>query len=151
MNKVFLSGRISSAVQFRAEGGEAAHLVFMLSVRHKTRAGEVRWEAYRVNAWHDVALWGAKNLARGQKIGVCGYLTQRQVNAGGISALATEVVAEEILPMHMAAESSPSIMQEEVRLSASSPLAQTAEANSAPSCAANAEEAKENTSPSQQP
>ena len=106
MNKVFLSGRISSAVQFRAEGGEAAHLVFMLSVRHKTRAGEVRWEAYRVNAWHDVALWGAKNLARGQRIGVCGYLTQRQVNAGGISALATEVVAEEILPMNAAAGAS---------------------------------------------
>ena len=100
MNKVFLSGRISSAVQFRAEGGEAAHLVFMLSVRHKTRAGEVRWEAYRVNAWHDVALWGAKNLARGQKAGICGYLTQKQVSAGGFSALATEIVAEEILPMH---------------------------------------------------
>ena len=106
MNKVFLSGRISSAVQFRAEGGEAAHLVFMLSVRHKTRAGEVRWEAYRVNAWHDVALWGAKNLARGQRIGVCGYLTQRQVNAGGISALATEVVAEEILAMDATAGTS---------------------------------------------
>ena len=99
MNKVFLSGRISSAVQFRAEGDEAAHLVFMLSVRHKTRAGEVRWEAYRVNAWHDVALWGAKSLARGQKAGICGYLTQRQVSAGGFSALATEIVAEEILPM----------------------------------------------------
>ena len=151
MNKVFLSGKIVDAVQFRTENSDTAHLTLSLSVQHKTRAGEVRREAYRVNAWHDVALWGAKNLARGQKIGVCGYLTQRQVSAGGISALATEVVAEEILPMHMAAESSPSIMQEEVRLSASSPLAQTAEANSAPSCAANAEEAKENTSPSQQP
>ena len=151
MNKVFLSGRIATEPQLRTENGDAAHLALLLSVQHKTRAGEVRREAYRVNAWHDVALWGAKNLARGQKIGVCGYLTQRQVNAGGISALATEVVAEEILPMHMAAESSPSIMQEEVRLSASSPLAQTAEANSAPPCAANAEEAKENTSPSQQP
>lgn len=103
MNKVFLSGRIATEPQLRTENGDAAHLALLLSVQHKTRAGEVRREAYRVNAWHDVALWGAKNLARGQRIGVCGYLTQRQVNAGGISALATEVVAEEILPMNAAA------------------------------------------------
>lgn len=103
MNKVFLSGRIATEPQLRTESGDAAHLALLLSVQHKTRAGEVRREAYRVNAWHDVALWGAKNLARGQRIGVCGYLTQRQVNAGGISALATEVVAEEILPMNAAA------------------------------------------------
>ena len=100
MNKVFLSGRIATEPQLRTENRDAAHLALLLSVQHKTRAGEVRREAYRVNAWHDVALWGAKNLARGQRIGVCGYLTQRQVNAGGISALATEIVAEEILPMH---------------------------------------------------
>ena len=106
MNKVFLSGRIATEPQLRTENGDAAHLALLLSVQHKTRAGEVRREAYRVNAWHDVALWGAKNLARGQKIGVCGYLTQRQVNAGGISALATEVVAEEILPMNAAASTS---------------------------------------------
>ena len=106
MNKVFLSGRIAIEPQLRTENGDAAHLALLLSVQHKTRAGEVRREAYRVNAWHDVALWGAKNLARGQRIGVCGYLTQRQVNAGGISALATEVVAEEILPMNAAASTS---------------------------------------------
>ena len=151
MNKVFLSGKIVDAVQFRTENSDTAHLTLSLSVQHKTRAGEVRREVYRVNAWHDVALWGAKNLARGQRIGVCGYLTQRQVNAGGISALATEVVAEEILPMHMAAESSPPI-REEVRLSAPSPtLAQTVDANIAPSCTANAEDVKENASSSQQP
>ena len=107
MNKVFLSGRIATEPQLRTENGDAAHLALLLSVQHKTRAGEVRREAYRVNAWYDVALWGAKNLARGQRIGVCGYLTQRQVNAGGISALATEVVAEEILPMNAAASTSP--------------------------------------------
>lgn len=106
MNKVFLSGRIATEPQLRTENRDAAHLALLLSVQHKTRAGEVRREAYRVNAWHDVALWGAKNLARGQRIGVCGYLTQRQVNAGGISALATEVVAEEILPMNAAASTS---------------------------------------------
>ena len=106
MNKVFLSGKIVDTVQFRTENSDTAHLTLSLSVQHKTRAGEVRREVYRVNAWHDVALWGAKNLARGQKIGVCGYLTQRQVNAGGISALATEVVAEEILPMNAAASTS---------------------------------------------
>lgn len=106
MNKVFLSGRIATEPQLRTENGDAAHLALLLSVQHKTRAGEVRREAYRVNAWHDVALWGAKSLARGQRIGVCGYLTQRQVNAGGISALATEVVAEEILPMNAAAGAS---------------------------------------------
>ena len=106
MNKVFLSGRIATEPQLRTENGDAAHLALLLSVQHKTRAGEVRREAYRVNAWYDVALWGAKNLARGQRIGVCGYLTQRQVNAGGISALATEVVAEEILPMNAAASTS---------------------------------------------
>lgn len=106
MNKVFLSGRIATEPQLRTENRDAAHLALLLSVQHKTRAGEVRREAYRVNAWHDVALWGAKNLARGQRIGVCGYLTQRQVNAGGISALATEVVAEEILPMNAAASAS---------------------------------------------
>ena len=106
MNKVFLSGRIATEPQLRTENRDAAHLALLLSVQHKTRAGEVRREASRVTAWHDVALWGAKNLARGQRIGVCGYLTQRQVNAGGISALATEVVAEEILPMNAAAGAS---------------------------------------------
>ena len=100
MNKVFLSGKIVDTVQFRTENSDTAHLTLSLSVQHKTRAGEVRREVYRVNAWHDVALWGAKNLARGQKASICGYLTQRQVSAGGFSALATEIVAEEILPMH---------------------------------------------------
>ena len=56
MNKVFLSGRIATEPQLRTENGDAAHLALLLSVQHKTRAGEVRREAYRVNAWHDVAL-----------------------------------------------------------------------------------------------
>ena len=65
--------------------------------RHRTRAGEVRSEFYRVNAWRSAARWGAEKLARGQIVGVQGYLTQRKIAGEGESMFVTEVTAKEFL------------------------------------------------------
>ena len=102
MNRVFLSGMVTSAPVLRMEPGEIPHLTFALSVRHRTRAGEFRSETYRVSAWYSAARWGAEHLARGQVIGVQGYLTQRKLARDGGPAFATEIVAEEFLFAHPA-------------------------------------------------
>lgn len=102
MNRVFLSGMVMSAPVLRMEPGEIPHLTFALSVRHRTRAGEFRSETYRVSAWYNAARWGAEHLARGQVIGVQGYLTQRKIARDGSPAFATEIVAEEFLFAHPA-------------------------------------------------
>ena len=99
MNKVFISGKILDTPTLRVENGTAPHLVLALSVRHKTRSGEARWEAYRISAWNGVAQWGAANLTRGQTVAVHGYLTQRQISAGEASAITTEIAAEEFFPL----------------------------------------------------
>ena len=102
MNNVFLSGMVTSVPVLRMESGEIPHLTFGLSVRHRTRAGEFRSETYRVSAWYSAARWGAEHLARGQVIGVQGYLTQRKISRDGSPAFATEIVAEEFLFAHPA-------------------------------------------------
>ena len=70
MNKVFISGVVAEVPALRMEQGETPHLVLNLSVRHRTKDGEVRKELYRVSAWHSAAKWGADNLTRGQLVGV---------------------------------------------------------------------------------
>ena len=102
MNRVFLSGMVTSAPVLQMEPGEIPHLTFALSVRHRTRAGEFRSETYRVSAWYSAARWGAEHLARGQVIGVQGYLTQRKLARDDGPAFATEIVAEEFLFAHPA-------------------------------------------------
>ena len=102
MNRVFLSGMVTSAPVLRMEPGEIPHLTFALSVRHRTRAGEFRSETYRMSAWYSAARWGAEHLTRGQVIGVQGYLTQRKIARDGGPAFATEIVAEEFLFAHPA-------------------------------------------------
>ena len=102
MNKVFLSGMITEKPELRMEPGEILHLVLHLSVRHKVKSGEFRTEVYRVSAWYNVAKWGAENLSKGQIVGVQGYLTQRPVRADSVTAVATEIAADEFLPMRQA-------------------------------------------------
>lgn len=99
MNKVFLTGMIAETPTLRMESGEVPHLTMGLSVRHKTRSGEVRSELYRISAWNNCARWGSDHLKWGQIIGVQGYLTQRRTQNEKNSVTITEVVAEEIFPM----------------------------------------------------
>lgn len=105
MNKLYISGYIMDEPQLRQEQGDIPHLVFNLSVRHKTRGGETRKEAYRVSAWYKAAQWGADNLAKGQLVAIQGYLTQRQVVAGNITATSTEIAVDEFLPLRQALSS----------------------------------------------
>ncbi len=102
MNKVFISGMIADKPELRMETGEVPHLILNLSVRHRTRAGELRSEIYRVSAWHNTAKWGAENLSKGQIIGVQGYLTQRPIHADPVTAVITEIAVDEFLPMRPA-------------------------------------------------
>lgn len=97
MNKVFISGLINEAPVFRKEQGDIPHLILSLCVRHKTSAGKMQKETYRVSAWHNAALWGAEHLKQGQIVGLQGYITQRKVNAGNIMATETEIAVDEFL------------------------------------------------------
>lgn len=115
MNKLFISGMISEAPVFRTEAEDIPHLILSLSVRHRTGAGRIQKEVYRVNAWHNVARWGSEHLKQGQIIGLQGYLTQRRVSAGNIMATETEIAVDEFLAAcvlpeheaHYAAEAAP--------------------------------------------
>ena len=102
MNKVFISGMITEKPELRMEPGDIPHLILHLSVRHKIKSGELRSEVYRVSAWHSTAKWGAENLNKGQIVGVQGYLTQRPVHMDNVTAVATEIAADEFLPMRSA-------------------------------------------------
>jgi len=95
MNKVFLSGVVSDAPEYRIEKNETAHLTFNLVVRHQRQAGDVKRELYRINAWNRKAEWGAKHLKKGQVVCFEGCLTQRQMKLGNMVIPCTEVTVEE--------------------------------------------------------
>ena len=97
MNQVFLSGVIAGKPYLSQSEGGAAHLLFPLSVRHRTAKGVVKQELYTVNAWNNVALWGARRLEQGQLVAMQGYLTQHMRENGTLSV---EVTADEFLPAH---------------------------------------------------
>ena len=94
MNQVFISGIIADRPRLTQPENGAAHLMFALSVRHRTAKGVVKQELYTVNAWNRVALWGAEQLAQGQLVALQGYLTQHARESG---VLAVEITAEEFL------------------------------------------------------
>ena len=94
MNQVFISGIIADRPRLTQPENGAAHLMFALSVRHRTAKGVVKQELYTVNAWNRVALWGAEQLAQGQLVAMRGYLTQHARENG---VLAVEITAEEFL------------------------------------------------------
>ena len=95
MNQVNITGMIANVPVFREEAGGTPHTILSLRLRHKTRAGELRKETYRVSAWYGIAVWARDNVAAGQIVTVHGYLTQRKTRDG---AIATEICAEEIVP-----------------------------------------------------
>lgn len=99
MNKVYLTGMIAGTPTLRMESGEVPHLIFSVSVRHKTRSGEQRSESYRVSAWNNCARWGSEHLEQGQIIGLQGYLSQRKFQQGQETICIPEIVAEEFLLM----------------------------------------------------
>lgn len=94
MNKVLMEGKVFGQPLFRMEPGEIPHLIFRVCVRHRTRAGEIRSECYRVSAWHNAALWARERLFRGQRVCVTGYLAQRAVLRGGETLREVEIAAE---------------------------------------------------------
>ena len=94
MNKIFISGIIADRPRLTQPENGAAHLMFALSVRHRTAKGVVKQELYTVNAWNRVALWGAEQLAQGRLVALQGYLTQHAREGG---ALTVEITAEEFL------------------------------------------------------
>ena len=96
MNRVYLSGIVSDNPRQLGIEGQAPHTVFPLSVRHKTSAGVVKKELYRINAWNGNAEFSRERLAKGMKIAVEGYLTQRVFQAGGVPIVSVEVAADEI-------------------------------------------------------
>ena len=99
MNQVFLSGIIAEKPRLTQPEGGTAHLLFPLRVRHRTAKGIVKHELYTVNAWNNVALWGAKRLEQGRLVAVQGYLTQHTRDNG---VLSVEITAEEFLPAYKA-------------------------------------------------
>lgn len=103
MNKVFITGKIVGQPVLRMEQGDVPHLIFGLSVRHRTKAGDVHKEVYPISAWSQVAQWGAENLQKGQIVGVQGYLAQRSINVSNVRTIVTEIAVDEFLPMLMTA------------------------------------------------
>ena len=96
MNKVYLSGIVSDDPRQVSGAGQAPHTVFSLCVRHKTSANAVKRELYRINAWNANAEFSSERLAKGMKIAVEGYLTQRVFYAGGIPIVSVEVAVDEL-------------------------------------------------------
>ena len=95
MNQVFVAGIIADRPRLVQPETGAARLTFALNVRHRTAKGVVKQELYTVNAWNNVALWGAKQLAQGQLVALQGYLTQHTRDNGVLSV-------EEFLPAYKA-------------------------------------------------
>lgn len=96
MNKVYISGKVVHQPVLMGEN-EAPHLIVSLRVTHRKRNGERRSEDYHVNAWNRVALWGKANLEQGQIVALQGYLTQN-----AFKDHATEITAEEFMPLNTA-------------------------------------------------
>ena len=96
MNQVYISGKIADRPRLVETENGREHLLFGVSVRHRTAKGLVKQEIYTVNAWNRVAQWGEKELEQGELVGVKGYLTQHRGENGMVCV---EVTAEEILPV----------------------------------------------------
>lgn len=96
MNKIYIDGKIISTPTFKVEAGEIPHLTFCLCVRHRTRAGEMRSETYRVSTWNKTALWARDRLQRGQFVNVEGHLTQYSVRSEEETLKRVEIAAKQI-------------------------------------------------------
>ena len=93
INKVFLSGVISGKVEDVGQEGQARHVVFDLTVPHRTREGEEKKEVYRINAWNGCAGFCLMSLSTGMEVALQGYLGQRTLYVGGRPVTVTEVHA----------------------------------------------------------
>ena len=100
MNKVYISGMITREPIHRMEAGDTPHLILLLGVRHRNRAGESRRETYRVSAWNRTADWARDNLTVGQIVAAQGYLAQHNTKDG---QLIIEITAEEFIPSRQTA------------------------------------------------
>ena len=93
INKVFLSGVITGRVEDMGMEEQAKHVVFDLTVPHRTREGEEKKEVYRINAWNGCAKFCMGCLETGMEVALQGYLTQRTLYVAGRPVLITEVSA----------------------------------------------------------
>lgn len=93
MNKVFLSGIVSTQPALIQREGQPSHAAFQLRVDHKKSSGEVVHELYPVNAWLKTAEWAAARLRIGTPITLSGYLTRRMTQ----NNMLTEVTAQEFI------------------------------------------------------
>lgn len=96
VNKVFLSGVVDGRVEDIGRGGRA-HVVFDIRVEHRTRAGEVKSESYRINAWNRCAEYCLENLSTGMRVALQGRLSQRILYVGDRPVTLTEVALNEVL------------------------------------------------------
>jgi len=101
MNRLYISGRILEKPALRVLADGTPHLIFELVVRHKTKEGVTHREIYRVNAWHQAAEYGARQLRQGQHVVLRGYLTQNHVKTANVLVMSTEIVAQEFWPVQM--------------------------------------------------
>lgn len=97
VNKVFLSGVVDGRVEEIGREGMAKRVVFDLRVEHKTRAGVVKRESYRINAWNKCAEYCLQNLATGMRVALQGRLSQRILYVGDRPVTLTEVALNEVL------------------------------------------------------
>ena len=117
MNKVYLSGIVADEPRQVSAEGQVAHTVFLLSVRHKTGANIVKRELYRINAWNASAGFCKEHLAKGMRVALQGYLTQRVYQAGGIPVVSVEVAVDEVfLPSVRRLDDKPDMTPSEAQL-----------------------------------
>ena len=98
MNKVYISGVISEDPRLVGSAGSKAHLVFPITVSHKSSSG-IKHEKYYIHAWDRTAAWGMNNLRLSQRVVVNGYLTQVAVKESEErTRIDVVVTAEEFIP-----------------------------------------------------
>lgn len=102
MNQVTLTGVVRTQPQLYFTQSGIPHTHFLLSVMHRTAAGQLKREEYPVQAWRSHARFACEWLQKGMYAGVCGYLTLNRDRT-------PEVVAEEFLgvPVQRSAPASP--------------------------------------------
>ncbi len=96
INKVYLSGTVMGRVEEISTGDQAKHVVFDLSVTHRTRDGAEKREVYRINAWNGSAKFCRENLSAGMLVALQGYLSQRVLYVGDRPVVLTEVSLNEV-------------------------------------------------------
>lgn len=102
-NQAHIIGNLAKDVDLRSTSGGNPVATFSVATNRAIKKGD-KYETvatfHNIVVWGKNAEWAAKNFSKGDKIAVYGRIDNRSYEKDGVTKYISEIVAEELIPMH---------------------------------------------------